>query len=189
MNFRSSALLVALLAWTAPAAEMAQTLVFGGSKTTVSFKYADKSKFDIDSIGEDVGAGHIASKSILKALWPHDSDSFRRDTANGKTYFYSYQSGDSSTQRFTVAYTGGCMELWYFLFSPQGKQLDRFTLSETCASDAEDHSAGKFTKPNTYLKVSTWINEYPEKGTPANGKLKTRYEIQPNGKVLVKVVK
>ncbi len=170
------------------AAGIPRILVLGGDSIPVVFPQDNENSFDVDSAWSVVmGTPTISDPRILKALWPHDSDSHYRTGASSSStygaYLLSGRSAVKGRQEFSVFHNGGCDEIWHFILASDGRLLDKFTLSESCASDADDHSSGRFASANTYIKVSTWYVEYAALGHPQHMARRSTYSISPQGKV------
>jgi hypothetical protein len=160
-------------------------LKLNGADYSALFARGCQSSFSINGALSEVNdRNRITDIALLKTLWPDTAESYRYDTTN-KAYFYSYQSNEArpGLQEFTVAFQGGCLDLWYFIFNAKGRACGKFALSRTCASDAEDYSWARFLTNDTAETVSTWTNEYPQPGENPNKRKIARYAIDSLGSV------
>ncbi len=116
-------------------------------------KYADKFKFkqleafDARTLQPDLN--QIEDKGLLNNLW-ESKDKF----TGAKNYFYSLQDGNNKNQEFTVVLgdldkKDEPKQIWYFVYSAEGKQLARFIIAEVDAS-ANTYAVGSIKKAGVY---------------------------------------
>ena len=160
-------------------------LKINGADYPATFYHGHHSSFNLEYIPDEF---LINDSNFLKSLWPDSSDRYVPGSSNGTFYFYSYQSRSNDFQEFTIHSTGGCDELWYFIFDRKGNSKGSFLVSNTCASDADDYASGHFLSDNIYEKVTTWIMEYPEEGEQNHKRSVDHYIINDDGTVSVKEI-
>ncbi|MBK9579583.1 MAG: hypothetical protein IPK50_15910 [Fibrobacterota bacterium] len=169
----------------------ARILVMGGDSIPVVFPLTEQQWFDVDSgFGIEEATPRLSDRRVLKAIWPHDSDSGYWHVpagSNGRGIFpLSYRASVKNRQEFSILNVDGCVEIWHVILSSDGRLLDKFTLSESCMSDADDHSSGRFVDARTYVKLSRWYVEYAPMGHPQRMKRRSTYTISRQGKVRVR---
>ncbi|MEI8202461.1 MAG: hypothetical protein WCH34_05585 [Bacteroidota bacterium] len=145
-------------------------------KYAEKFKFKHLESFDARTLPPDLN--QIDDKALLTNLW-QDKDLFMKK----KNYFFSLQNGVKGNQEFTIV--SGDLEnkteakqLWYFIYSGEGKQLARFIISESDVA-SNTYSLGSIKKEGAYdvsnyqkdVLINSKSYSLDEKGNLIEGKV------------------